>query len=240
MESGHRRSAIGHFEYAVAYQPSFRDARELLNGLLGRRSECVQLRRGSPGSRTIALTFDDGPNECTVDTLDVLDRLQIPATFFLVGFRAEAQPELVKAIQAGGHQVENHTYTHPNLTTLSSEQAGAELAKCAAVISAITGKSPAYFRPPGGHSNETTRRAAAAQGLTEVFWTIICSPYEGSRYRWLAEHVIGNATDGAIVLMHNGEPAATAALPMIADELRKQGYRFVTISELVSAGIDAQ
>ncbi|MHB0912159.1 MAG: polysaccharide deacetylase family protein [Armatimonadota bacterium] len=230
LAAGDKDKAEEQLEYAVAYQPDFADARRLLASLRG--AGYAEISRGRVGDKMVALTFDDGPNEHTRELLQVLERLQVPATFFMVGFRAEGQPNLVREIQAAGHEIENHTYTHPRLTELTPAQAELELAKGAAVIRAITGKPSLFFRPPGGHADKLTKEAAGRQGLVGVFWTVNCSPYEGARYEEFAEGVIANAEDGAIILMHNGEPATTSALTKIVEALRAKGFRFVTISEM--------
>jgi len=229
-------NAVRQLEYVVAYQPDFADARKLLNSLRSWPAKYAEIERGPSGSKKIALTFDDGPNERSGELLDMLTRLNVPATFFVVGFRAEEQPELMRALHLGGHQIENHTYSHPRLTTLTADQVESELSKAAAVIRAITGQPARYFRPPGGHTDEATKEGAARQGFIGVYWTVSCSPYEGAEARGLAEHVIKNASDGGIIQMHNGEPAATSALPKIVEELRSQGYTFVTLSALLSKG----
>ncbi|MDI6828445.1 MAG: polysaccharide deacetylase family protein, partial [Armatimonadota bacterium] len=134
---------------------------------------------------------------------------------------------------ADGHQIENHTYNHLNLTNLTEAEVEMELAKGAAVIRAITGKESRFFRPPGGHGNSVVLQAAARLGLTGVFWSINCSKYEGGSHVVMARSVIDNVTDGAIILMHNGEPTTLQALPQIVSELRNSGYQFVTISEMI-------
>lgn len=237
IKSGERDNAIKELEDTVAIDPGFMDARGMLNGLRGWDLHFVEAWRGKPGSKMIALTFDDGPNERTAEMLEQLAKLQVHATFFLVGFRAEAQPDLVKAMVSAGHEIENHTYTHPNLTTLTSDEVELELSRSAAVLHSLCGKPVRYFRPPGGHANDATKEAAVRQGFTGVFWTILCSPYEGSRYMDMADHVINSACDGAIILMHNGEPAATSSLPKIVSTLRAKGYRFVTLTELLASGV---
>ena len=234
LEARDTKNAIKHLEYVAAYRANYMDATGMLNRLRGRRLEYHEIKQGKPGSKRIALTFDDGPNENTSAMLEVLNKLGVKATFFLVGFRAEEQPALVRAMAAAGHEIENHTYTHPRLTSLTPDEAEAEVAKGAAVVTAITGKSSKFFRPPGGHADEDTKKAAGRQGLTGVFWTVNCSPLEGTRYEELANHVIKNATDGGIILMHNGEPATTSALPTIVNTLRAKGYHFVTISEMAA------
>jgi peptidoglycan/xylan/chitin deacetylase (PgdA/CDA1 family) len=227
--------AARHLEYAMAYQPDLLDASQLLKRIGVRRQGCTQISRGPVGSRMIALTFDDGPNERTEQLLDVLDKLNVRATFFLVGMVAETKPEIVRDIQAAGHEIENHTYTHRRLHTLSGDQVELELCKGAAVLRAITGRPSLYFRPPGGHVNDVVRQAASKQGLTCIMWTELCSPYEGARANELINFVVGHACDGAIVLMHDGEPGEMSSLPSIVAQLRAQGYRLVTLSELLSA-----
>ena len=234
IEAKDTKNAIKHLEYVVAYQANYMDSTAMLNRLRGRKLQYTEIKQGKPGSKRIALTFDDGPNENTPAMLEVLDKVGVKATFFLVGFRAEEQPALVRAMAASGHEIENHTYTHPRLTTLTPDQAEAEVAKGAAVITAITGKSPKYFRPPGGHADADTKKAAGRQGLTGVFWTLSVSSFEGARYEALADYVIKNAADGGIIAMHNGEPATTSALPKIIETLRAKGFHFVTISEMAA------
>jgi peptidoglycan/xylan/chitin deacetylase (PgdA/CDA1 family) len=236
IQAGDRETATKELESVVASDPYYLDARSLLNGLRGWGTQCVEAWRGKPGSKLVALSFDDGPNERTAEMLDMLAKLKVHATFFLVGFRAEAQPDLVKAMSAGGHEIENHTYTHTILTTLSADEVEVELSKNAAILHSLTGKDVRYFRPPGGHANAATKEAAARQGFTAIFWTVLCSPYEGAKYVNMADYVINNTCDGAIILMHNGEPATTSALPRIVNELRAKGYRFVTLSELLANG----
>ncbi len=235
--SGRLDEAQTHFEYAVAADPKYRDSRSRLNNLRGWGTKYAEAWRGRPGGKMVALTFDDGPNERTADMLEVLARLKVPATFFVVGFRAETQPELVRAMIAGGHELESHTYTHTILTTLTADEIEVELSRNEAILRSFTGKDARYFRPPGGHANATVREAAGRQGFTGVFWTVLCSPYEGAKYPDMARYVIKNTTDGSIILMHNGEIAATSFMPQIVKELRAKGYRFVTLSELLSRGI---
>jgi peptidoglycan/xylan/chitin deacetylase (PgdA/CDA1 family) len=228
-----KEAAIRQLEYAIAFRPDFGDAKKLLDKLQGRPLECREIRSGPVGRKNVAITFDDGPNERTANLLNVLAELSVPATFFLVGFRTEAQPQLVKAIDTAGHDIENHSYTHPNLATLRGYEIEEQLCKTNAVVRSITGKAPRFFRPPGGNFGNTVKQAAAKHGMSGVFWTVNCGHYEGGDSAALADFVIENISDGAIVLMHNGEPATVGALPTIAERLRGQGYEFVTITDLV-------
>lgn len=235
LAEGERDTAVHHLEYALAYRPDYGDAARLLDKLQGHPKECREIRSGAPGQKRVAITFDDGPNQRTAGLLDVLAELKMPATFFLVGFRAEAQPDLVKAIESAGHDIQNHSYTHVNLTTVSAYDIEEQLCKTNAVIRAITGNAPRFFRPPGGNFNGTVKKAAAKHGMSGIFWTVNCGPFEGGDPGMLADFVIENISDGGIVLMHNGEPATVSALPSIAERLRAQGYQFVTVSELLAA-----
>lgn len=232
--AGDTHDAISELEYVQGYKPGYLDSLRLLKEMKGRNPGYKEIHKGPVGAKLIALTFDDGPNERTQDMLDVLDRLKAPATFFIVGYVAETQQDIIKRMQASGYQIENHSYSHRRFNEIPPAEIEPELAKGAAVIRSITGRTSLYFRPPGGHSSEAAKQAAARQGLTGVFWTIMCSPYEGENYGNLADHVLNDAVDGAIVLMHNGEPATTSALGRIVPELRSRGYRFVTLDELMS------
>lgn len=235
LEAGDTGRALTQLQYVVAYEPGYRDARKLLNQLRGVSPRFAEISKGPSGSRRIAITFDDGPNERTAELLDILAKYGVPATFFVVGFRAQTQPDLIKAIHEAGHEIANHTYTHPDLSKLSADDVEAELSKTEAVIYEVTGKSSLYFRPPGGHISEATKQAAARQGFKAVFWTVGCSRYEGTTKDELVAHVVKGAGDGAIVLMHNGEPVTCGALPVIIEQLRAQGYQFVTLSDLLSS-----
>src|SRR5262249_52751001 len=123
--------------------------------------------------RTIALTFDDGPNPAlTPRLLELLERHQARATFFLVGRWANAHPSIVRDIQAGGHTIGNHTTTHPNLVWLSKRRIVAELAPRQAIIEDIVGVRPALVRPPFGARGPQLPAAVRESGLTDVvMWT---------------------------------------------------------------------
>ncbi len=235
LADGDKDSAIRHLRYSIAYRPDFGDALKMLDKLQPQPAVCPEIKSGPAGRKRVALTFDDGPNERTTILLDVLAKLGVPATFFLVGFRAEAQPALVKAIQAAGHDIQNHSYTHPNLATSTGYEVEEQLCKTNAVLLSITGNMPRYFRPPGGNFNGNAKKAAAKHGMCCILWTLNCGPYEGGDSQALASFVIEGITDGAIILMHNGEPATVSALPTIVEKLRARGYEFTTVSDLLAA-----
>ena len=239
IKSGDVKSAIRELELVQGFKPGYLDSLKLLKELKGRNAGYREIYRGPAGSKMIALTFDDGPNERTQQMLDMLSKLKVPATFFIVGYVSETQSDIIRKMQASGHQIENHSYSHRRFNEIPANEIEPELAKGAAVVKSITGRTSLYFRPPGGHSTDAVKQAAARQGLTAVFWTIMCSPYEGENYGDMDEHILKNAVDGAIILMHNGEPAAISSLGRVVPQLRARGYKFVVLDELLSTQTNA-
>lgn len=233
IKSGDTANAIKELQIVQAYRPGYLDSLKLLKQLENRQSGFREIYRGPQNVKKVALTFDDGPNERTQEMLDMLKKLDVPATFFIVGYVAETEQDMVRKIYEAGHEIENHSYSHRRFNTLSDDEIEPEITKCAAIIKSITGHTSTYFRPPGGHSTEAVKKAAARQGITPVFWTIMCSQYEGEHYANLADHVLNNICNGAIILMHNGEPATTSALAKIVPDLRARGYQFVRLDDLL-------
>ncbi len=194
-----------------------------------------KLLAGSPEHKEIALTFDDGPKPGATEPLVAeLDRLGIKGTFFLVGKQVKAFPELAKEIQESGHEIANHSYTHPNLTKISLDEAERELVDADKEMQAITGARVVYWRPPGGNYNTEVLDRARKHNYVCVLWTINTADYLNPGADKIAKLVIDKATPGGIVMMHSGVPDSVAALERIYKELTAQGYKFVTISEMAS------
>ncbi|MFQ3543945.1 polysaccharide deacetylase family protein [Halobacillus rhizosphaerae] len=188
--------------------------------------------------KMIALTFDDGPSEIyTPLVLDVLKEYRAKATFFVVGERAENFPEIVQREVKAGHEVANHTYTHPNIRTMNKDSFIKELRQTNEIIHQLTGFSPKLFRPPGGAYNESIIYTANEEGYTVVLWS-----WHQDTLDWkqpgtstIVRNVINNVRNGDIILFHDygGNRMQTInALKKILPELKKQGYEFVTVSEL--------
>jgi peptidoglycan/xylan/chitin deacetylase (PgdA/CDA1 family) len=188
--------------------------------------------KGPRGSRGVALTFDDGPHPRW--TRRVLERLAtrgVRATFFLVGWKAEKYPEIVREIVDAGHSVGLHSYAHDRLFALRGpRRVRADLERGIDVLAKITGRRPLLFRPPIGHTNPAIARVAEALDLTVVGWTIAGRDGVGSaRSRDVIARVRRDLRDGAIVLLHDApergdrEPAALAALPAILDAIEAEG-----------------
>ncbi|MDQ7804487.1 polysaccharide deacetylase family protein [Amycolatopsis sp. A133] len=172
---------------------------------------------------TVALTFDDGPYpETTPALLAALGTTR--ATFFLWGEHAAAHPDLVRAIAAAGHTIGNHTWTHPQLTTLTVAGIDQEVRRTQDLLTRLTGIRPALFRPPYGDTDPSVARTLAAHGLTEVLWSVDTRDWAGCS----ADEIVaaaGQAQPGGTVLMHEGRPATLDAVPRILAALTARGLR---------------
>jgi peptidoglycan/xylan/chitin deacetylase (PgdA/CDA1 family) len=195
----------------------------------------------------VALTFDDGPSEFTARFLDVLEREHVAATFFLIGEQVRAGRAQVRRALADGDVIGNHTYSHPMMTHLSAAQQRSQLLRTSRVIRQVSGFQPCLWRPPYGDTNVKLQRLARAFGLLTIDWSV--DPQDAADVRAPGATTIyhrvvyGNVHDpdpgvrpGTIVLMHDGggdRRPTLAALPRIIHALRRRGYTFVTIPQLL-------
>jgi peptidoglycan/xylan/chitin deacetylase (PgdA/CDA1 family) len=186
------------------------------------------MTRGPGDARGVALTFDDGPSPAsTPRILDLLDEANVKATFFVIGKKAEAHPELVREILDRGHAVAMHSYAHHRLFSLkSSRYVRDDLTKALDVLEDITGERPALFRPPIGHTNPTIARVVKELRLEVIGWSVrALDGVAAADPKKVAARVKRGLCDGAIVLMHDAaerddrEPASVAALPVILDAM---------------------
>ncbi|WP_405846623.1 polysaccharide deacetylase family protein [Streptomyces sp. NBC_01518] len=178
----------------------------------------------------VALTFDDGPAAPeTATLLSYLAQYNARATFFTVGQNVAAHPDLVRAEARAGNEVGNHSWSHPDLTKLTSEQIAYQLNRTSAAIKAATGKAPTLFRPPYGAVNSTVRHATR---LSPVLWTLDTEDWKYPDATKVAQSVIGKVKRNDVVLMHDIHPTSVAAVPEILRTLTARGYHFVTVSHL--------
>lgn len=196
-------------------------------------SEALDFLKNGNG-HTVALTFDDGPRPGYVEPiLDILREKGVRATFFLVGRYVLEYPELVRAIDAEGHTVANHTFYHNDLTSLPPENVYREWRLCNEAVEQVIGKRPQFARPPGGRYNDFVAKRAAEEGLRIVLWTNNPGDYSASLDGpSLARKVLSRAKEGDIVLLHVGVAPTIDALPSIIDGYRKKGFSFVVIDEI--------
>lgn len=186
--------------------------------------------------KLIALTFDDGPYPVeTPLLLQTLRDLRVPATFFLIGRDAEQYPDLARMIRADGHEIADHTLTHPDLTKLDAARVAAEVHDGAATLERIAPdpSERALFRPPHGRYTAETLRTAQAAGYTTVLWNDDPGDWRKVSSQALEAHVLRYATAPEILLLHSGRPATTTMLPDLVSRYRRRGYTFVTVGALL-------
>ena len=217
------------------------DAAPLVRPSLGMRIGAVLGRMPAAGEasvRLVALTFDDGPYPvATPLLLQTLRDLRVPATFFLIGRDAEQFPDLARAIAADGHEIADHTLTHPDLDRLNDAAVTSELRDGAAALERIA-PDPAerrLFRPPHGRYTLATIRAAQAAGYDTVLWNDDPGDWRAVPPAALRDHLLAHATAPEIVLLHSGRQGTIAALPDVVGAYRRAGYRFVTAGALLRA-----
>ncbi|MCL4424781.1 MAG: polysaccharide deacetylase family protein [Firmicutes bacterium] len=185
--------------------------------------------------KVLALTFDDGPDVATSEILDLLAAYGGRATFFAVGKQLQMFPELALRIVAEGHDLANHTYSHPRMNSLSEKQLQEEIGKTEDIILKITGQRPRFFRPPYGEYNQALADFLAKRGYTIVLWSEDSRDFARDRS---VEKIVGNALTGLqsgdIILFHDGGPRemTVTALKLILPKLRAEGYALLNLSEL--------
>jgi peptidoglycan/xylan/chitin deacetylase (PgdA/CDA1 family) len=171
----------------------------------------------------VALTFDDGPNAGTTNSLlNALTSNGLRATMFNVGRQVAANPSLARAQVTAGMWVANHTQTHTDLTKLNSSQIAQELSSAQQAIRQAAGVTPVLFRPPYGATNATVKSVAAQQGLTEVLWSVDSQDWNGASTAQIVQ-AARNLQNGGVILMHDQYQNTINAIPQIAADLRSRG-----------------
>ena len=184
----------------------------------------------APAYKLAALTFDDGPSEYTDELLDGLAERGVSATFFVQGFKAEANPDVIYRMIEEGHQVANHSYNHPDMYTLSDEDAQAQFVQTDRILNRITGTFGAhYYRAPYGNSTETLR---AMLNGPMFYWSLDSEDWLTRNEGMIRNKLITEMFDGAIVLLHDTVEGTVNATMDAIDHLQDQGYEFVTLKEL--------
>ena len=206
-------------------------------GPLGDERSKWGIARGHPFVREVALTFDDGPRAWGMpELLAALKDIDVRATFFLVGKFAERYGSITQTIDAAGHEIENHSYTHPKLYTLWVEKIMREAERCNEVMDALNIRTPRFLRPPGGGFNLKIFYAMRRMNMRLGLWSVNTADYDGRPAHEIADSVMRLSRPGSIILMHSGVPATVEALPVIAAGLRERGFHFVTLREMYNGG----
>ncbi len=189
----------------------------------------------------IAITFDDGPHPThTAEILDLCAEYGVHATFFVIGENVRLHPELLEREIAEGHEVGNHTFSHPNLSKMSCDAICTELLAAENAIYEAVECHPHLFRPPGGATSSAVRAAAKRMDYQMVFWTVDTRDWsDGSTVKSIVETVRQNVRDGSVILFHDyvsGRDHTLDALRILLPELKAAGYCFVTVSQLYGTG----
>ncbi|MDQ6596394.1 polysaccharide deacetylase family protein [Bacillus salipaludis] len=186
----------------------------------------------------VALTFDDGPSPYTFYILDILKRNHILATFFVVGSEAKKFPNIINRIHSEGHVIGNHTWSHPDISTLSESQLRSEIHSTNDQIKKLIGISPNLFRAPYGAIDNDTEAIIKKWGMTSVLWNVDSQDWcEDSPFA-VQLHVIAGLQKNSLIVMHDGDlygcgprDHTVASLNKLIQYLQKNDYQFITVPE---------
>jgi peptidoglycan/xylan/chitin deacetylase (PgdA/CDA1 family) len=202
---------------------------------------------GVRGSKKIALTYDDGPNDPhTLKLLDVLAKHSVRATFFMIGRYVQQRPEIARAVAQAGHVIGNHTFTHPLLIFKSEAETRKELVDCHQALQDAIGEHSILFRPPFGGRRPATIRIARELGLETVMWNVTGYDWNAPPAAVIEKKVMRQMRGGDVILLHDGghrSMGADRAQTVIATEnlIRHycdQGYEFVTVEEMRTRAVN--
>jgi peptidoglycan/xylan/chitin deacetylase (PgdA/CDA1 family) len=198
--------------------------------------------RGPRGSKQIALTYDDGPNDPhTLRLLEVLAKHDVRATFFLIGRYVQRRPDLVRDLLKAGHVIGNHTFTHPHLVVSAAVETRNQLEECQRAVQEGTGETPKLFRPPFGGRRPVTLRIARSLGLEPILWSVTSWDWETPPAEKILQTCARQMRGGDVVLMHDGGHQAfgadrsqtVLATNMLIEKYEAEGYEFMTIPQMM-------
>lgn len=193
--------------------------------------------------KVVALTFDDGPySPYTEQVLDILKEYQVPATFFVVGQNVDKNPELAARIAREGHQLGNHTYHHVDLLKGDPKIIADEIDRTNQAIMSATGSMPHVVRPPHGFRDPVVMEMMKERGLKVVEWSVMSRDWTNPGVEVIVDRTVGKVKNGSIILLHDGDGIASKASRMesveatrrIIQTLSAQGYKFVTVDEILA------
>jgi len=183
----------------------------------------------------IALTFDDGPNENTLEILRTLEKYQVKAAFFCIGKRIEAHPEILKKIVSDGHIVGNHSYSHSHFIDFyRKKRMIEELKNTDAIIEKLTGKKVQFFRPPYGVTNPSIRRALEVTKHKVIGWNIRSLDGIISNKKIILSRIVKRLAPGAVVLLHDTKPETVTVLEQLLLIAAEKKYEIVSIEQLLN------
>ena len=184
--------------------------------------------------KCVALTFDDGPGPYTDRLLQILKDKDAKATFFLIGNKVAANPAGAKRVADAGMEFGNHTWEHPNMTTIPPEDIAGQFSRSNDAITAATGRTPSLWRPAGGLSNDVVRQVAGRFGLAEILWDVIPFDWINDSNTAATRYMLMTyIKPGSVVLFHDTYSSTVDLVYQFIPVLKANGYRMVTVSELL-------
>ncbi len=185
----------------------------------------------------IALTFDDGPHpRYTPQILEILDEYNIKATFFVIGLNAENYPEAIEKVIKSGHEIGNHTYSHPHVSCLNSQTLKDEVEKCESIIYGLTDYKTKLFRPPEGFIDADVKTVVRNLDYKVILWDLDTKDWAHRSPKSISKYIEDNIESGDIILMHDYiayDSPTPEALRLFIPILIEKGYKFVVVSELI-------
>lgn len=200
-------------------------------------------------NRQLALTFDDGPNDPhTLRLLEVLERHQVRATFFLIGRFVVQRPDIAQAVARAGHVVGNHTFNHPNLIFRSRAEVRREITECERALDDAVGPHSRLFRPPHGGRRPAALREVRANGYETVMWSVSGHDWENHPAAWIDDKVHQQVSGGDVILLHDGghhsmgadRSHSVEATDLIIRRYKAEGYQFVTVPEMMKEAVGSR
>ncbi|OBH21557.1 MULTISPECIES: polysaccharide deacetylase family protein [unclassified Mycobacterium] len=184
--------------------------------------------------KCVALTFDDGPSPFDARLLQILKDNDAKATFFEIGNKVAANPAGAKQVADAGMEIGSHTWEHPNMATIPPEDIAPQFAKANDAITAATGRTPSIYRPAGGLSTDAVRQTAAKFGLAEILWDVIPFDWANDSNTAATRYMLMTYTKpGSVVLFHDTYSSTVDLIYQFIPVLKANGYRMVTVSELL-------
>ncbi|HIW31446.1 MAG TPA: delta-lactam-biosynthetic de-N-acetylase [Candidatus Paenibacillus intestinavium] len=194
---------------------------------------------GNTSKKVLYLTFDNGyENGFTTPILDILKGKQVPAAFFVTGHYIQDQPELIRRMAKEGHIIGNHSWSHPDMTTMSNDQIRQELTKVKDGVAQLTGQSMMnYLRPPRGIFNDRVLAISYEEGYISAFWSLAYKDWEVNKQRgadYAYQQIMKQIHPGSIMLIHSVSSDNAGALARIIDDVRAKGYTFESLDQLMA------
>ena len=187
-----------------------------------------------PDGKYVALTFDDGPHKTNTErVLNSLKEFDVKATFFMLGNQVDYYPSLVQRVAEEGHEIGNHSNTHPDLSKVDANRVQKEVETTNQRIYDVIGRYPTVFRPPYGSYNNNIITQATNLNLPIIMWSVDSLDWKTKNATSISHEILSTTTNGSIILMHDIHDATADALPSVLKNLKEQGYSFVTVSQLL-------